>query len=106
VQQIEDFLQKCIEQVSVLKTHYKKYILSQETAALESAVHKVRSFLTFLEASFLVDEIEKGKELLEKGLYSEKILRKTIRAVEKNCDLFIEILEKEKENLTSGIEKK
>ena len=106
IRQIEGFLQKCIEQVSTLKTNYKKYMLNQETAALESIVHKVQSFLTFLEASFLVDEIQKGKELLENGESNDKIIQKTIRAVEKSCDQFIEILENEIENLISDIEKK
>lgn len=106
VRQIESFLQKCNEQVRALKTHYKKYMLNREIDALESAVHKVRSFLTFLEASFLVDEIQKGQELLEKGEYNDKTIQKTIRAVEKSCDQFIEILENEMENLISDIEKK
>ncbi len=106
VPQIEAFLQKCIDQIRSLKSNYRKYIVDQETAALESAVHKVRSFLTFLEASFLVNEIEKGKELLEGDENNDKIINKTIKTVEKSCAQFIEILENEIENLTSGIEKK
>ena len=104
-QQIENFLQKCIDQVSTLKANYGSFILNQEAAALGSAVHKVKSFLTFLEASFLVDEIEKGKELLAREEKNEKVIRETIEMAEKDCDQFIRILQNEIQDLTSGIAK-
>ncbi len=106
IQQIEGFLQKCTEQVNALKVNYRKYMLNQEITALGSAVHKVTSFLTFLEASFLVDAIQKGKELLENQEYDNDIIEKSIIEVENSCDQFIKILQSEMESLTSNIEKK
>ncbi len=93
-QQIDSFLNMCIQEIETFKKSYTHSLKERDIVRVKSTSHKVNSFLTFLEADFLLHEIEKSRNLFENSEVKEADLRMAIRKIEDNCDQFIKLVSK------------